>query len=63
MFLARIPLLLILGFSCAGSESTSSPGSEPTRVEAPPVKAWPVIEPTIKDLAYAQKSPAEKLDL
>lgn len=25
--------------------------------------AWPVIEPGVKDLAYAEKSPAEKLDL
>jgi acetyl esterase/lipase len=27
------------------------------------LEVWPVIEPTIKDLAYAEKSPAEKLDL
>lgn len=26
-------------------------------------KAWPEIEPSVKDLAYAEKSPAEKLDL
>jgi hypothetical protein len=31
--------------------------------ETPAKKAWPVIEPTIKDLAYAEKSPDEKLDL
>ena len=31
--------------------------------ETPAEKAWPVIEPTIKDLAYAEKSPDEKLDL
>ena len=31
--------------------------------ETPAEKAWPVIEPTIKDLVYAEKSPEEKLDL
>ena len=31
--------------------------------ETPAEKPWPVIEPTIKDLAYAEKSPDEKLDL
>jgi acetyl esterase/lipase len=32
-------------------------------VEKPPERPWPVIEPTIRDLTYAEKSPDEKLDL
>jgi len=27
--------------------------------EKPPEKPWPVIEPTIKDLTYAEKSPSQ----
>ena len=37
--------------------------SESAGPQTPVDEAWPVIEPTIKDLAYADKSPDEKLDL
>lgn len=36
-------------------DCTTNPGGH-----ADGESTWPVIEPTIKDLAYAQKSPAEK---
>jgi acetyl esterase/lipase len=49
MSFKRVPILVALCmFSLAGC-----------RQESP----WPRIKPTIKDLAYAKKSPSEKLDL
>jgi hypothetical protein len=50
----RVLLALAISFVY---EKSGSAGPE-TSAE----KAWPVIEPTIKDLAYAEKSPDEKLD-
>ncbi|MBV9671788.1 MAG: alpha/beta hydrolase [Verrucomicrobia bacterium] len=64
--LASVAALLVLvpTLSRARAESASPASSfERTRPETPTCKTWPVIEPTIKDLAYAGKSPAEKLDL
>ncbi len=54
--------VLILTLSLAVAE-LSLGSIEGNRAQTPLGKAWPVIEPTIKDLAYAEKSPAEKLDL
>ena len=47
-------------FPCMGA-STNPP--QVTSAMTADQQAWPQIEPSAKDLAYAEKSPAEKLDL
>ena len=51
---ATIALLL-------SNASASPPDTEPAA--SAELRAWPEIKPSITDLAYAEKSPAEKLDL
>ena len=47
-------------FPWMGASASPSQAASATTADQ---ETWPEIEPNVKDLAYAEKSPAEKLDL
>jgi acetyl esterase/lipase len=53
-------IVLALNFSWTNANA-GPPQAAPAATNE--LEAWPIIEPTFKDLVYAEKSPAEKLDL